>query len=43
MEVSIALEEMALPYTVRYVDIARGEQFEPEFLAISRTIASRRS
>jgi GST-like protein len=26
---------MALPYTVRYVNIARGEQFAPEFLHIS--------
>jgi len=32
---SIALEEMELPYTLNYVNIARGEQFEPEFLAIS--------
>ena len=32
---SIALEEMELPYTVRYVNIARGEQFTPEFLAVS--------
>lgn len=34
-KVSIALEEMALPYRVRYVNIGRGEQFTPEFLAIS--------
>jgi GST-like protein len=34
-KISIALEEMELPYTVRYVNIARGEQFEPAFLAIS--------
>src|SRR5215468_9702934 len=34
-KISIALEEMELPYTVRYVNIARGEQFTPEFLAIS--------
>src|SRR5215468_157587 len=34
-KISIALEEMELPYTVRYVNIARGEQFAPEFLAIS--------
>jgi GST-like protein len=34
-KVSIALEEMKLPYETKYVNIGRGEQFEPEFLAIS--------
>jgi len=34
-KISIALEEMGLPYEVKYVNIARGEQFAPEFLAIS--------
>ena len=34
-KVSIALEEMALPYEIVGVNIARGEQFEPGFLAIS--------
>jgi GST-like protein len=34
-KISVALEEMGLPYEVRYVDIGRGEQFEPGFLAIS--------
>ena len=34
-KISIALEEMGLPYTVKYVNIGRGEQFTPEFLAIS--------
>ena len=34
-KISIALEELALPYTVHPVDIGRGEQFAPEFLAIS--------
>ena len=34
-KISIALEEMALPYTVRPVNIGRGEQFEPSFLALS--------
>ncbi|HEY0052280.1 MAG TPA: glutathione S-transferase N-terminal domain-containing protein [Caulobacteraceae bacterium] len=34
-KVSIALEEMALPYTLRPVNIGTGEQFTPEFLAIS--------
>jgi GST-like protein len=34
-KITIALEEMALPYTSRPVAIVKGEQFEPEFLAIS--------
>lgn len=34
-KISIALEEMGLPYTVRYVDIGAGDQFTPEFLKIS--------
>ncbi len=34
-KIAIALEEMGLPYRVRYVDITRGEQFDPEFLKIS--------
>jgi len=34
-KVSIALEEMDLAYVVRPVNIGRGEQFTPEFQAIS--------
>ena len=34
-KVSIALEEMALPYEVHRVDIGKGDQFKPEFLAFS--------
>jgi GST-like protein len=34
-KVSILLEELGLPYRVHAVDIAKGEQFRPEFLAIS--------
>jgi len=34
-KISIALEEMGLPYRVVPVNIGRGEQFKPEFLAIS--------
>jgi GST-like protein len=34
-KISIMLEECGLPYTVRPVDISKGEQFTPEFLAIS--------
>jgi GST-like protein len=34
-KISIMLEECRLPYVVRPVNIAAGEQFTPEFLAIS--------
>jgi GST-like protein len=34
-KISVALEEMGLPYTVRVVDITKNEQFNPDFLAIS--------
>jgi GST-like protein len=34
-KVSVALEEMELPYTVKVVDITQGEQFKPEYLAIN--------
>jgi len=34
-KISIMLEECALPYTVIPVNIAAGEQFSPQFLAIS--------
>ena len=34
-KVSIALEEMGLPYEAHAVDIGRDEQFAPDFLAIS--------
>ncbi|MCC6305685.1 MAG: glutathione S-transferase N-terminal domain-containing protein [Rhodobacteraceae bacterium] len=34
-KVSIALEEMGLPYEMRPVNIHRGDQFDPAFLAIS--------
>ncbi|MDX1648502.1 MAG: glutathione S-transferase N-terminal domain-containing protein [Myxococcota bacterium] len=34
-KISIALEEMELPYRVVPVNIGRGEQFAPEFLRIS--------
>jgi GST-like protein len=34
-KISVALEEMALPYRVKAVDITKGEQLEPTFLAIS--------
>lgn len=34
-KIAIALAEMELPYTLHMVDIGAGEQFAPEFLAIS--------
>ncbi len=34
-KVHIALEELALPYALTPVDIGAGEQFRPEFLAIT--------
>ncbi len=34
-KISIMLEECGLPYEVKYVNISKGEQFEPAFLAIS--------
>ena len=34
-KITIALEEMALPYTLHMVNIGAGDQFKPEFLAIS--------
>jgi GST-like protein len=34
-KISVALEEMGLPYEVHIVDIGKGEQFDPAFLKIS--------
>jgi GST-like protein len=34
-KITIALEEMGLPYEVKLVNIGRGDQFEPAFLKIS--------
>ncbi len=34
-KITIFLEEAGLPYTIKPVNIAAGEQFRPEFLAIS--------
>jgi GST-like protein len=34
-KVSIMLEEVSLPYEVVAIDISKGEQFDPAFLAIS--------
>lgn len=34
-KITIMLEECGMPYKVSFVNIGRGDQFEPEFLAIS--------
>jgi GST-like protein len=34
-KVSIMLEEVALPYQVHVIDITKGDQFTPEFVAIN--------
>lgn len=34
-KISIMLEECGLPYTVKLVNIGKGDQFQPDFLAIS--------
>jgi GST-like protein len=34
-KITILLEECGLPYTIRYVNINKGDQFAPEFLAIA--------
>jgi GST-like protein len=34
-KITLFLEEAGLPYTIRRVDIGKGEQFAPQFLAIS--------
>ncbi|MEE3071508.1 MAG: glutathione S-transferase N-terminal domain-containing protein, partial [Pseudomonadota bacterium] len=34
-KISVALEEMGLPYNLHLVDISAGDQFKPEFLKIS--------
>ncbi|MCF8171340.1 MAG: glutathione S-transferase N-terminal domain-containing protein [Candidatus Methylopumilus sp.] len=34
-KISVALEEMGLPYTVHTVDITKDEQFKPDFLTLS--------
>ena len=34
-KITMFLEEAGLPYTIRPVNIGKGEQFKPEFLAIA--------
>ncbi|RFB04895.1 glutathione S-transferase N-terminal domain-containing protein [Parvularcula marina] len=34
-KITIALEEMNLPYTIHYVNIGKGDQFAPDFLKIA--------
>ncbi|MHA1190142.1 MAG: glutathione S-transferase N-terminal domain-containing protein [Alphaproteobacteria bacterium] len=34
-KISVMLEELGVPYAIKYVDIGKGEQFAPDFLAIA--------
>ncbi len=34
-KITIFFEETGIPYEVKYVNIGKGEQFEPSFLAIA--------
>ncbi|VTP84599.1 glutathione-S transferase [Proteus vulgaris] len=34
-KITLFLEEVGLPYQVHHIDISKGDQFKPEFLAIS--------
>jgi GST-like protein len=34
-KITIMFEELGVPYEIKYVDIGRGEQFEPSFLQIA--------
>ena len=34
-KISVALEEMGLPYQVQVVNITKDDQFKPDFLSIS--------
>jgi GST-like protein len=34
-KVSIALEELGLPYDLHKIDIMKGEQFDPEYIKIN--------
>jgi Glutathione S-transferase, N-terminal domain len=35
LKISIMLEELTVPYRVEFIDLSKGAQFAPEFLAIS--------
>ena len=34
-KITLFLEETGLPYTIKPIDIGRGDQFKPDYLAIS--------
>jgi len=34
-KITIMLEELGVPYTVKYINIGKGDQFEPDFLEIA--------
>ncbi len=40
---TIMLEELGVPYVVKYINIGRGDQFQPDFLKISPNNGCRRS
>ena len=39
-KISVALEEMGLPYSVHPVNISKDEQFKPDFLNTARITVS---
>jgi hypothetical protein len=41
-KVVILLEECGLPYTIKPINIGRGDQLTPDFLKISQTAGCRR-
>ena len=34
-KVAMALEELALEYTIKFIDLAAGDQHQPDFLAMN--------
>ena len=42
-KISVALEEMGLPYTVKPVNISKGEQFAPAFVKIRLASSGRQT
>ncbi len=35
LKISIMLEELGVPYVVKFIDLGKREQFDPEFLSVS--------
>ena len=42
-KIIILLEELGLPYTIKPINIGRGDQLTPDFLKISPTVGCRQS